>query len=205
MHDNESAVRDQRVKVEGQGRTFQGPERPHIDGNGRSNHRAKKLLAKLNPAFPKCGLVGMRMPPQFTLWRYRHIAPRFARCARWVSSRRLKADMTPEQAAHLLFEAFAVAALPSPGVRVEANGADKFIEATAQNKAAAFRPHCFGDRPKQKQPGDGSIRITDGLVFVAIPSGLNDKGAIAGAPEPSWGAVAGVAVREGCKEQAGGR
>ena len=44
LHDNESAVRDQSVKVEGQGRTFQGPERPHIDGNGRSNHCAKKLL-----------------------------------------------------------------------------------------------------------------------------------------------------------------
>ena len=34
LHNDESAVRDQRVKIEGQGRTLQGPERPHIDGHG---------------------------------------------------------------------------------------------------------------------------------------------------------------------------
>ena len=45
LHNDESAVRDQRVKIEGQGRTLQGPERPHIDGNGRSNHCAIILLA----------------------------------------------------------------------------------------------------------------------------------------------------------------
>ena len=141
------------------------------------------------------------MPPQFALWRYRHIAPCLARCARWIGPRSLKTDVTPEQSAHLLFQAFAVASLPSPGVRVEANGADKLIEATAQNKTAAFCPHCFGNGPKQKQPGDGSIRVTNGLIFVAIPSGLNDKGAIAGAPEPSWGAVAGVAVWKSAKDK----
>src|ERR1035438_1035163 len=45
LNNNEGAVRDQRVKVKSQGRTLQSPECPHIDGNGRSNHRAKKLLA----------------------------------------------------------------------------------------------------------------------------------------------------------------
>ena len=141
------------------------------------------------------------MPPQFALWRYSHIAPCLARCARWISPGRLETDVTPEQAAHLVFQAFAVAALPSPGVWVEANGADKLIEATTQNKTAAFRPHCFGNGPKQKQPGDGSIRVADGLVFVTIPAGLNEQGAIASAPNPSWGAVAGVAVWKSAEDK----
>src|ERR1035438_6535652 len=105
------------------------------------------------------------MPPQFTFWRDRHIAPSFSRGAGWVNPGCLKTDMTSEQAAHLFFQAFAVAALPSPGVRVETDGADKLIEAPPQNKAAAFRPYCFGDRPEQKQPGDSAVRITDGLVL----------------------------------------
>src|SRR5208337_3107227 len=45
LHDHESAVRNQRVKVERQGRTLQGPECTHIDGNGGSQHRVKKFLA----------------------------------------------------------------------------------------------------------------------------------------------------------------
>src|ERR1035437_6542519 len=120
----------------------------------------------------------MMMPPQFTLWRYRHVAPCLARCARWIGPRRLKTDVTPEQSAHLLFQAFAVAALPSPGVRVEANGADKLIEATAQNKRVVFVPHCWGKRQKQRHPGDVSIRETNVFILAPTPAGWKDEGGI---------------------------
>jgi hypothetical protein len=72
----------------------------------------------------------------------------------------LKADVTFEQPAHLVFQSPVVAALPSPAW-IEANLSHEFSETMPQDKPAFFRLHRFGDDPEQKQARDGAVGIAD--------------------------------------------